>query len=119
MRAAEACPLGLDSVPKNPAAAMIARRRQRLDRAFKAVERVRLAVHDDVECLVIVVTAGFALWHGNAPIKLRAARVGAAKGHPRRGTRRPLSAGLHAKSVPPDSAFIGEREKRCKGRGAF
>src|SRR5437660_6388254 len=69
MRAAKACPVRFDPVPEDPAAAMIARRRQRLDGAFEAVKRMRLAVHDDVERLVVVVPAGFALWHGSAPIK--------------------------------------------------
>ncbi len=81
---------------------------------------MRLAVHDDVERFVVIVPAGFTLWHGSAPIKLRAARVGAAKGHPRRGTRRPAQRGIARKIGSPGHRFHrGARKKMREGRGAL
>ena len=42
---------------------MIAGRRECVNGAFEAVERVRLAAHRDLKRLVVVVAAGFALTH--------------------------------------------------------
>src|SRR5262245_17909740 len=43
---------------------MLAGRRERMDRAFEAVERVALARQHDLERLVVIVTADFASRHG-------------------------------------------------------
>src|SRR5438552_15260372 len=45
------------------AAAVGAARRQRVNGALKTVERVRLAVHQDLKRLVVLVPAGLAAWH--------------------------------------------------------
>src|SRR5258707_15806985 len=54
----------LQAVPDDARSAMIAGRRERVDGAFEAVERMRLPVHGDLKRLVVVVTAGFAGSHG-------------------------------------------------------
>ena len=51
------------AVPDNPALAMGAGRRQRLDRAFEAVEDMTLAGDNYFECLVVLVFANFAFSH--------------------------------------------------------
>jgi len=43
--------------------AMIAGRRERVNGAFEAVERMRLAVHRDLKRLVVVIAASFARSH--------------------------------------------------------
>src|SRR5918995_6668297 len=55
------------TVPDDTRAAMLAGRGKRVDRAFEAVECVRLAVHDDLKRLVVVVAAGFACGHDKHP----------------------------------------------------
>jgi hypothetical protein len=64
MRAAEEGPVGLDAVPDNPTAAMVADRRQLVDGALEAVEDVSVTGRDNFECQVIVVATHFALGHG-------------------------------------------------------
>jgi hypothetical protein len=54
----------LEPVADDPDAAVLAGRRERVDRALEAVERVRFAVHRDLKCLVVLVTAGLAGRHG-------------------------------------------------------
>src|SRR5215510_13856502 len=49
----------------NGLGAVLAARRQRVDRAFEAVEGVGGTVHADLKCLVVVVSAGFASGHEN------------------------------------------------------
>ena len=44
-------------------AAVIAGRRERVDGAFEAVKRMRLAILHDLKRLVVVVAASFALGH--------------------------------------------------------
>jgi hypothetical protein len=63
MRAAVNRVVLFDAVTDDLAAAMGAGRRQRVDGALKRIERVRLAVHGDLERLVIIVAANFTL-HG-------------------------------------------------------
>jgi hypothetical protein len=53
----------LEAVSNDASAAMIAGRRERVDGAFEAVERVGLAVHRYLKCLVVVVATGFAHSH--------------------------------------------------------
>jgi hypothetical protein len=53
----------LDPVPHNPTAAMGARGRKRMDRAFEAVKGMRLSGVNDLERLVVVVPADLALGH--------------------------------------------------------
>src|SRR5688572_24462592 len=57
----------LHAVPDDAHTAGIAARRQRLDRALEAVERMGLAIHPDLERLVVVVTAQLALRHTLPP----------------------------------------------------
>ena len=53
----------LQAMPEDAGATMIAGRRERVDGAFEAVERMRLAVHRDLKRLVVVVAASFARSH--------------------------------------------------------
>src|SRR5262249_24465380 len=55
----------LEPVADDADAAVLAGRRQRVDRAFEAVEGVGGTVHADLKCLVVVVSAGFASGHDN------------------------------------------------------
>jgi len=55
----------LEAVPDDADAAVLAGRRQRVDRAFEAVEGVGGAVHGHLKRLVVVVSAGFASGHDN------------------------------------------------------
>ncbi len=63
MRAAEDHSFFFHAMTQDLGAAMRAGRRELVDRAFEAVERVALAVHDDLKRFVIVVSAGFASGH--------------------------------------------------------
>jgi len=63
MIAAEKGAILLKPVAHNAYAADLTSWSQRLDSAFKAVERKRLPVFDDLECFVVVVSAGFTLGH--------------------------------------------------------
>ena len=53
----------LDAVADDPAVAVRANRRQRMDRTFEAVESVTLSAHDDFKRLVTFVLANFACRH--------------------------------------------------------
>jgi len=55
----------LDAVAHDVGPAMRAGRRKRLDRAFKTIKGVARSVHHDLESLVIIVSAGLALGHGD------------------------------------------------------
>ena len=63
MDATEDLSVGFNTVSDNPAIAMGANRRQRVDRAFKAVEGVVLAANDYFKRLVIFILADFACSH--------------------------------------------------------
>src|SRR5262245_36786244 len=64
MSAAEDRAFLLDAVADHMRAAVRARRRQRLDGAFEAVERMACAVQGNLKGLVVVVPAGLASSHG-------------------------------------------------------
>ncbi len=53
----------LHAVPNNPAVAVRANRRERMDRALETVEGVVLPGHNHFECLVILIFANFACSH--------------------------------------------------------
>src|SRR5690348_553799 len=59
---------GLDAVADDLAAAVIAHRRDRMNRALEAVERPRPAVRGNLEGLVVVVAAHVALRHINSSL---------------------------------------------------
>jgi hypothetical protein len=63
MNAAEDLSVGLNAVPDNPAIAMRANRRQRVDSALKAVEGVMFSINHNFKRLVIFVFANFACTH--------------------------------------------------------
>jgi hypothetical protein len=63
MDAAENLSVGLNAVSDYPAIAMRANRRQRVDRALKAVEGVMFSANDNFKRLVIFVFANFACTH--------------------------------------------------------
>jgi len=64
MDAAEDSAVVLDPMPDDTAAAMGTGGRERLDRAFEAVEDHGAAAHGDLEALVVVVAALFTSRHG-------------------------------------------------------
>jgi hypothetical protein len=53
----------LQAVSQDAGTAMMAGRRECMDRAFEAVERMRFAVHHDLKRFVVVVAASFASSH--------------------------------------------------------
>ena len=55
--------VGFHAVPDDPAVAVWAHRRQRVDCAFEAVERVMLSGYDHFKRLVIFILANFAFGH--------------------------------------------------------
>ncbi len=63
MDAAEDLSIGFNAVPDNSTVAMRANRRQRVDRALEAVERVVLPANDHFKRLVIFILANFACSH--------------------------------------------------------
>ena len=63
MDAAEDLSVGFNAVSHDPAVAMRANRRQRVDRAFEAIECVMLSCYDHFERLVIFIFANFACSH--------------------------------------------------------
>src|SRR5262245_8955469 len=65
MLAAEEGAVLLESVADDADAAVLAGRRQRMDRALEAVEGVGGTVHADLKRLVVVVSTGFTSGHGN------------------------------------------------------
>ena len=64
VRAAEERRTGFDAVADDAAAAVIADRRELVDRALEAVEHVPLPGRDHFERQVVVVAADFTLSHG-------------------------------------------------------
>src|SRR3954464_2903622 len=64
MRAAVDVPIRFHAVPDDAALAVLTHRRERMDRAFEAVEHVRLGPHEDGERLVVLVAADFTRRHG-------------------------------------------------------
>ncbi len=68
MDAAKDATLRLHAVADNAAATMIARRRQGMNGAFKAIEGVRLAVHHHLKTLVILIAANVAYSHRFSPL---------------------------------------------------
>jgi len=69
MLAAEERPFLLEPVADDADAAIVAFRRQRMDRAFEAVEGMGGTVHAHLERLVVVVSAGFTSGHEDlAPV---------------------------------------------------
>src|SRR5262249_29457899 len=65
MLAAEESAFLFEPMADDVDAAVLAGRRQRVDRALEAVEGVGRAVHAHLEGLVVVVAAGFASGHGD------------------------------------------------------
>ena len=63
MGAAEDLPLGLNPVTYNPATAMPALRRERMDGTFEGVERMLLPFARDSKGFVVFVAADFAWSH--------------------------------------------------------
>ena len=57
----------LDAMPDDLALAVATDRRQLVNRAFKAVERVARARHNDFKRSVVIVAAYFALCHRSSP----------------------------------------------------
>src|SRR5262249_11735877 len=62
--AAEESPFLLEAVAHDADAAILAFRRQRMDRTFEAVEGMGGTVHAHLERLVVIVPAGFTSGHG-------------------------------------------------------
>jgi hypothetical protein len=63
VRTAEEATADLNSVADYPAFAMLANRRERLDRTFEAVECVSRARYNQIKTLVLVVATNFAFCH--------------------------------------------------------
>jgi hypothetical protein len=63
MGAAVHGPVRLDAMADDAATAVLARRGERLDGAFKAIEGVHGASHGDLKGLIILIAAGFAPRH--------------------------------------------------------
>jgi hypothetical protein len=63
MNAAEDLAVSFNAVPDNPAVAVRANRRQRMDRALEPVERVVRPVNDHFKRLVVFIFANFACSH--------------------------------------------------------
>jgi hypothetical protein len=63
MNAAIDLPIGFHTVPHDPAVAVRADRRQRVDRAFEAIECVMFSGYDHFKRLVIFILANFACSH--------------------------------------------------------
>jgi hypothetical protein len=70
MRATKHLPIRFKSVANNAAAAAMAARRQRFDRAFKRIELVGFTAHRHLKRFVVVVSAGFTFWHGFVWLRL-------------------------------------------------
>src|SRR5262245_38767769 len=62
--ATEECTAFLKPVPDDPCSAMIADRREGLNGAFETIECMRLAIHEDLKRLVIIVAASLTNRHG-------------------------------------------------------
>jgi hypothetical protein len=61
--AAEHAVRNLDTVTNDPARAMVARRRNRLNGAFEAIENMPLPIDDDFEALIVLIATHFAGSH--------------------------------------------------------
>lgn len=59
----------LDAVADDAAAAVRTRRGERLDGAFKAVERVRFPSHGDFKGFIVIIAAGFTPCHSSSPFR--------------------------------------------------
>ncbi|MCK1713077.1 MULTISPECIES: hypothetical protein [unclassified Bradyrhizobium] len=57
----------LQAVSDDTDSTMIAGRRERVNGAFEAIERMRFAVHRDLKGLVIIIAAGFTCRHDLSP----------------------------------------------------
>src|SRR3954463_9701982 len=77
-----------ESVTDDADAAVLAGGRQRVDRAFEAVEGVGGAVHAHLKRLVVIVSARLASGHGNLPLGFAPGRVGITRCRHRRFLRR-------------------------------
>jgi hypothetical protein len=64
MRTAEHLGPLFNAMPDDPAAAVIAHRRQGMNRALETIEDMSLAVHDDLEAFVVLIATDFAGSHG-------------------------------------------------------
>jgi hypothetical protein len=85
---AEAAQIALYAVPDNPAAAMVAPRRQRMNGTLKAVKGVGLVVHNDHEGLIVRIAANLARAHDTPPAScFRVQTQRLAAGFLRRGQR--------------------------------
>jgi hypothetical protein len=65
MGAAIHSPFRLNAVAEDTAAAVLTRRGQRLDGAFKAIKRVHGTSHGELKGLIILIAAGFTPCHGD------------------------------------------------------
>src|SRR6266508_1857243 len=66
MGAAIKRPFSLDAMADDLAIAMLTPRRERVDRAFEAVEIMRFAMNGDFHRLVVIVSANFTFLHINS-----------------------------------------------------
>jgi hypothetical protein len=67
MRAAVKLATRFGTVADDPAATVSARRSERVNRTFEAIERVRAPALDDLKGLVVLVSANFAAGHLTLP----------------------------------------------------
>jgi len=122
MRAAVVRPVRFDAVADDDALAMRTSRRDSVNRAFEAVERVRLATYRDGERLVVVVPAVLAFRHAvllpgcccdkarRGALSPHAARTGV---HDRQGAPRPLSVRVRLCRERRTDARMRVRNKRA------
>jgi hypothetical protein len=68
--------IGLQAMADNLASAVAASWRQRMDRAFKAIEGVRLATHYHLERLIVFISADFTASHNLSSLKTSEGIVG-------------------------------------------
>jgi hypothetical protein len=66
--AAVDCAVGLDAMADHAAIAVLAARREGVDRALETVERVVVTVENDLEGLFVFVSANFAACHDFSPL---------------------------------------------------
>jgi hypothetical protein len=74
MRAAEKPAANFDSVSNHPALAVLTDGRDRLDRAFEAIERVPRAGGNQFKTFVVVIPANFAYCHSDLLLRARGNR---------------------------------------------
>ena len=75
MDAAEDLSIGFHAVADHPTLAARAHRRQRVYRAFEAIERMMLAGNDHFECFVIFILANLACSHTTSLSRAAASSV--------------------------------------------